>query len=91
MTWILYNHFKDKEEEFENTKLICKFLNPHAADKIFDKKGEQEVAVPDDAFLKEVQENASERITTEDLTSRLEKVGEPDDSDDLDVIERVEE
>ena len=32
------NHFKDEEEDFEKTKLLCRFLNPQAAQAIFDKK-----------------------------------------------------
>jgi hypothetical protein len=32
------NNFKDDEEDFEKTKLLCRFLNPEAAASIFDKK-----------------------------------------------------
>jgi len=32
------NYYKDEEEDFEKTKILCRFLNPDAAATIFDKK-----------------------------------------------------
>lgn len=62
----------------EPAKLICRFLDPKAAKKVFDEQ-EEVTEVEEDAFLEEIAEHATGEF---DLNKQL-------DSRDLDTIERA--
>lgn len=98
MLWILHNYYKDKEEDFESTKWICSFLNPGQAQKVFEDSGETVTQVSEDAFLKEIKENASGNFDMNNIKDNMEDMPSDTESDnsfiddaynDLDTIERI--
>ncbi len=91
-TWILSNHYKDREEEFEKLKILCRFINPDIARKVFDREiGEIESESDEDEFMKEVREHSSKDITTKDVKNAFEPGYKGIAIQDLDTIERVED
>jgi hypothetical protein len=85
--WVLSNFYKDKQESFEETKLLCRFINPEAAKHAFDQI--DEISEMDDAaFLEEINAHTKTPLTAEELEQRIQDAnnGNPD----LDIIEVVE-
>ena len=91
LAWILSNYYKDKEEDFEKLKWVLYFINPEAAEKIFDPKEKVTTTSDDEAFLKEVQEHTSSKLSLKDLDLAFEKRKPIPEPEELDTIERVEE
>ena len=91
ITWAIFNHFKDQEEDLEKYKLICRFTNPEAAKKAFDDKG----SVPEEIsqeFLDEIKKHSKYNLDDETLRQRL---SDPENTllesnNHLDTIEAVE-
>ena len=80
------NHFKDTEENFESTKLLCRFLNPQAASAIWDKK-EQEVTVSTpDVFFENIAKDLKGKYSPEELSEMMK---DPAHYEKLDRIEKV--
>lgn len=84
--WILHNYNADQDEEQQKLKTICTFISPQDAKNFFDESTEIITEVDDDAFLKEIQANSDQKFTSEELKERL---NSPENSEDLDVIERI--
>jgi hypothetical protein len=82
----LTNHFRDTEEAFENTKVLCRFLNPQAASAIWDKK-EQEVTVSTpDVFYQNIAKDLKGKYTPEELAEMMK---DPKHYEGLDRIEKA--
>lgn len=82
---MLLNIYKDEEDDFNKLKLLLSFINPEAAQKIFNK---QEQMIPNeivesDDFLDEVSSHTN--VSPEALKDFLENP----DGEGLDVIEPV--
>lgn len=77
------NHFKDVEEDFEVTKLLCRFVNPMAASEVFDKKKIEVTTSTDDLFYKQMSEDLKGRYTPEELEAIMK---DPKHYTELDVI-----
>jgi hypothetical protein len=94
VTWVLSNYHKDKDEDFEQFKLLCTVINPEAANILFHlggKKKESEIEeshVTNDLFLEEVRKHAADDVSTEELQARI---ADPERYSDLDTIEVVGE
>ena len=81
------NHFKDQEESFESTKVLCRFLNPAAASALWDKK-EQEVTVSTpDVFYQNIAKDLKGKYSPEELEAILR---DPKHFSELDYIERAD-
>jgi hypothetical protein len=61
------NHYKDEEEDFEKTKLLCRFLNPLAAQTIFDKKEVEVTVSTEDLLFKQMSKDLKNKYTPEEL------------------------
>lgn len=94
MAWLLYNHYQDKEEEFEVTKVLCRFINPEAAKLAFDKN--EIVTKVDESWLaNELTENSSDKkVTIDQLKNKLKEANTALNSNeeflDVDTIENVD-
>lgn len=92
ITWAIFNHFKDQEEDLEKYKLICRFTNPEAAQKLFDKNyvsPENEIS-PE--FLEEIRKHSKSDIDDSTLRKFLIDPENtlPESDDHLDTIEAVD-
>ena len=86
------NYYKDQEEESEKLKILCRFINPDAARKIFDREIDEVLSEADDKeFMKEVQEPTSSNVTLDDVNQAFDKKHQGLSIQDLDVIELVKE
>jgi len=86
-TWILLNYFKDDEEEFEKTKLLCRFLNPQAASAIWDTKDKIEVTVSTPSVLYEqMSKDLKNKYTPEELKAFM---NDPKHYSELDFIKSM--
>lgn len=86
-TWILTNHFKDQEEEFENTtKVICRFVNPIAASNIWDKKDVEMTVSSKDVLFEQMSKDLKGKYSPEELEAIMQ---DPKHYASLDVIEKV--
>lgn len=92
ITWAILNHFKDQEEDLEKYKLICRFTNPEAAQKLFDKN----YVSPEDQitqeFLDEIRKHSDSKVDDSTLRKFLADPENtlPESSDHLDTIEVVD-
>lgn len=91
LAWILSNHYKDKAEDFDKLKWVLYFINPGAAEKIFDPKDKVTTTADDEAFLKEVQAHTSTKVSIKDLEKTFDQPQTVLPDDELDTIERIEE
>jgi hypothetical protein len=80
------NHFKDEEEDFEKTKLLCRFLNPAGAEAIFDKKTVDVTVSTEDVLFKQMSKDLKGKYTPEQLEAMMK---DPQHFASLDVIEKV--
>jgi len=91
ITWAISNYYKDKEEDFEKYKIICRFTNPKAAYEIWDKPKEVVEEISDE-FLQEIRKHTKSNLDDSSLRQRLlnpEQYGPELDDGSLDTIERV--
>jgi hypothetical protein len=80
------NHFKDKEEEFENTKWICRFLNPVAAEEVFDGKKVVVTTSTKDILFDQMSKDLKGKYTPEELEAIMK---DPKHYAELDVIKQA--
>lgn len=82
----MINHFKDVEEEFENTKLLCRFLNPRAAETIFDGKKIDVTISTESTLFDQMSKDLKGKYTPEELAAIMK---DPKHYSELDVIEKA--
>ena len=81
------NYFKDEEEDFEKTKLLCRFMNPMAAASIWDKKDNVEMTVStEDILFKQMSNDLGGKYTPQELEAIMK---DPKHYSELDVIEKI--
>ena len=80
------NHFKDEEDDFEQTKLLCRFLNPQAAASIWDKKDTVETISTKDTMFDTMAVDLKGKYTPEELQSMMD---DPKHYEGLDRIEKA--
>lgn len=80
------NHYKDKEEEFENTKVLCRFLNPAAAAAIWDKKNAEVTVSTESTLFEQMSNDLKGKYTPEELEAIMK---DPKHYSELDRIEKV--
>jgi len=80
------NHFKDEEEAFETTKLLCRFMNPQAAATIFDGKTTDVTVSTKDTFYEQMSKDLKDKYTPEQLADIM---ANPKRYAELDVIEKA--
>lgn len=79
------NHFKDEEEDFEKTKLLCRFLNPQAAQVIFDGKTVDVTTSSKETLFDQMSKDLKGRYTPQELEAIMK---DPKHYAELDVIEK---
>lgn len=79
------NHFKDEEDDFEKTKLLCRFLNPMAAATIFDKK-EVETISTQGLLFDQMAKDLKGKYSPQELEAIMK---DPKHYAELDVIEKA--
>jgi hypothetical protein len=67
----LTNHFKDQEENFENTKVLCRFLNPAVASAIWDRKDTEVTVSTPDVFFENISKDLKGKYSTEELAEMM--------------------
>jgi len=82
----LTNHFKDQEEDFESTKLLCRFLNPQAAETIFDGKKVEKTESTKDTMFENMARDLKGKYTPEELAAMMH---DPKHYEGLDRIEKA--
>jgi len=80
------NHFKDQEEKFENTKVLCRFLNPQAASALWDKKDVEESVSSPDVLFDQMAQDLNGKYSSEELAEMME---DPKHYEGLDKIEKA--
>lgn len=80
------NHFKDKEEEFENTKWICRFLNATVAEEVFDGKKVVVTTSTKDILFDQMSKDLKNKYTPEELEDIM---NNPKRYSEYDRIEKV--
>lgn len=85
--WVLMNHYRDEDEEFQKTKLLCKFINPAAASELFDQKDVVKTESTDDVMFENMSKDLKGKYTPEELRQMME---DPEHYQNLDKIERVD-
>ena len=80
------NHYKDEEEDFERTKILCRFLNPAAAAAIWDKQKTQRTESTESLLFDQMAKDLKNRYTPEELQAIMK---DPKHYAELDVIERA--
>lgn len=80
------NHYKDEEEDFEKTKILCRFLNPAAAAEIWDKKKTQRTESTESLLFDQMAKDLKNRYSPEELQAIMK---DPKHYAELDVIERA--
>ena len=80
------NHFKDEEEDFEKTKLLCRFLNPAGAEAIFDKKTVDVTVSTESTLYDQMAKDLKGKYTPEQLEAIMK---DPKHFAELDVIEQA--
>ena len=80
------NHYKDEEEDFQKTKMICRFLNPDAAATIFDKKKVEVTVSTESEFYQQMSQDLKGRYSPQELEAIMK---DPKRYSKLDVIKRA--
>jgi hypothetical protein len=80
------NHFKDEEEDFEKTKLLCRFLNPAGAEALFDKKTVDVTVSTESTLFDQMSKDLKGKYTPEQLEAIMK---DPKHFSELDVIEQA--
>lgn len=65
------NHFKDQEEEFSKTQLLCRFLNPQAAASIWDKKETEVTVSTKNVLYDQMSKDLKGKYTPEELEAMM--------------------
>lgn len=82
------NHYKDQEEDLEKYKLICRFVNPEAAEKIWGEKDPETTGeTPEDELIAAMAEQRG--IDPKEMRERLANPEKYNQDGDLDKIEAV--
>lgn len=84
--WVLMNHFKDEEEEFEKLKLLTRFIYPAAAAEVFDKKTVEKTVSTKDTMFDQISKDLKGRYTAEELQAIMD---DPKHYSELDRIEKA--
>jgi hypothetical protein len=79
------NYYKDEEEEFDKTKLLCRFMNPIAASDLFDRKVEVTTSTKDVLF-DQMSKDLKGKYTPQELEEIMK---DPKHFAELDVIEKA--
>jgi len=92
ITWAVINHYKDQEEDLEKYKLICRFTNPEAAQKLFDKdyiSPEEQISKE---FLDEIRKHSKSDLDDDTLRKSLTNPQSHllESNDHLDTIKAVD-
>ncbi len=80
------NQFKDQEEEFEKTKVLCRFLNPVAASSIWDKKDVEITVSTESTLFDQMSKDLKGKYTAEELEAIMK---DPKHYSELDRIEKI--
>jgi hypothetical protein len=80
------NHFEDEKEDFEKTKLLCRFLNPQAAETIFDGKKVEITTSNRDVLFDTISKDLKGKYSAEELEQIM---NDPKHYSELDHIERA--
>lgn len=80
------NHFRDEEENFEKTKLLCRFLNPAAAAAIFDRKTVEVTVSTESSMFDQMAKDLKGKYTPQELEAMMK---DPKHYAGLDVIEKA--
>ena len=80
------NHYKDEEEDFEKTKLLCRFLNPDAAATIFDKKQVEVTVSTESVLFEQMSKDLKGKYSPEELEAMMK---DPKHYSSLDKIQSV--
>jgi hypothetical protein len=80
------NHVKDEEEEFEKTKLLCRFLNPIAAQTLFDRKPVEITVSTESVIYDQMSKDLKNKYTPQELEAIMK---DPKHYSELDVIKRA--
>ena len=84
--WTLINYYKDQQEEFDKLKLICRFVNPEAARKIFDDVKEEVTVSTESVLFDQMSKDLKGKYKPEELKAILD---DPKHYSELDKIEKV--
>lgn len=80
------NHFRDQEEDFEKTKVLCRFMNPAAAASIWDKKDVEVTVSTESTLFEQMSKDLKGKYTPEELEAIMK---DPKHYSELDRIEKV--
>lgn len=80
------NYFKDQEENFENTKVLCRFLNPPAASALWDKKDVEESVSTPYVLFDQMAQDLKGKYSPEELAQMME---DPKRYEGFDKIEKA--
>ena len=80
------NHFRDQEEDFEQFKMLCRFMNPDAAAIVFDKKEVIKTESTQNIF-EDMSKDLKGKYSPDELANILE---DPEHYQNLDKIERAD-
>lgn len=80
------NHFEDEKEDFEKTKLLCRFLNPMAADALFDGKTVEKTESTKDLMFDQMAKDLKGKYTAEELAAIM---ADPKRYSEYDRIEKA--
>jgi len=79
------NHVEDLKEDFEQTKLLCRFLNPQAAQALFDRKVERTVST-ESVLFDQMSKDLKGKYSPQEIEAIMK---DPKHYAELDVIERA--
>ncbi|MGH7974983.1 MAG: hypothetical protein ACREBR_05630 [bacterium] len=77
------NHFKDEEDDFEKTKLLCRFVNPQAASIFWDKKETETTISTESLLYNQMAKDLKHKYTPQELEAFM---SDPKHYAELDVI-----
>lgn len=84
--WLLTNIYKDEEEDFEKTKVLCKFLRPEAFSE------DNDTSIVSDTFIEDIETKLGRKLTEEEQSKIMSNTPENIPiEEDLDIIERIKE
>jgi hypothetical protein len=84
--WTLINYYKDQQDEFNKMKLLCRFINPEAAKKVFDEAQMEVTESTQDVLFDQMSKDLKGKYTPDELALMME---DPKHFSELDVIEKA--
>lgn len=81
------NYYKDEEEQFEKLKLLCRFINPELATRIFDQTVIDSGEADSQEIFDELSKDLGGKYSAEEIAAMT---NDPEHYHNLDKIERVE-